>query len=200
MAPSAPIHRVVLDANVLYPASLRDLLLRCAEKELYRLQLSQDIWTEVVRNLVDAGRMTSAQAARLDAAIGAFLRRSDALVTGYEPLIPTLTNDPKDRHVLAVAIHAHAHIIVTVNLKHFPASALAPHGIVAQHSDAFLTHLHASHAEILTQIVREQVADLKNPPLSVADVLDTLAQHVPTTVSLLQTAIAARGEPSDSLG
>ena len=103
MAPSAPIHRVVLDANVLYPASLRDLLLRCAEKELYRLQLSQDIWTEVVRNLVDTGRMTSAQAARLDAAIGAFLRRSDALVTGYEPLIPTLTNDPKDRHVLAVA-------------------------------------------------------------------------------------------------
>jgi hypothetical protein len=80
----------VLDANVLYPASLRDLLLRSAEKELYRLHLSQDIWTEVVRNLVDAERMTSAQAARLDAAIGAFLRRSDALVMGYEPLIPTL--------------------------------------------------------------------------------------------------------------
>ena len=40
------MYRVVLDANVLYPASLRDLLLRCAEKELYRLQLSQDIWTE----------------------------------------------------------------------------------------------------------------------------------------------------------
>ena len=37
MAPPAPIHRVVLDANVLYPASLRDLLLRCAEKERYRL-------------------------------------------------------------------------------------------------------------------------------------------------------------------
>ena len=58
MAPPAPIHRVVLDANVLYPASLRDLLLRCAEQELYRLPLSQDIWTEVVRNLVDTGWMT----------------------------------------------------------------------------------------------------------------------------------------------
>ena len=58
MAPPAPIHRVVLDANVLYPASLRDLLLRRAEKELYRLQLSQDIWAEVVRNLVDTGWMT----------------------------------------------------------------------------------------------------------------------------------------------
>ena len=40
MAPPAPIYRVVLDASVLYPASLRDVLLRCAEKELYRLQLS----------------------------------------------------------------------------------------------------------------------------------------------------------------
>jgi|SRR5205085_9329522 len=49
MAPSAPIHRVKHDANVFYPASLRDLLLRCAEKELDCLHLSQDIWTEVVR-------------------------------------------------------------------------------------------------------------------------------------------------------
>jgi hypothetical protein len=44
--------------------------------------------------------------------------------------------------------------------------------------------------------VREQAADLKNPPLSVADVLDTLAQHVPTTVRWLRTAFAAWGEPS----
>ena len=59
MAPSASIHRVVLDANVLYPASLRDLLLRCAEKELYRLQLSQDIWsvdTHGVLSLCGAAR------------------------------------------------------------------------------------------------------------------------------------------------
>ena len=70
---------------------------------------------------------------------------------------------------------------------------------MAQHPDAFLTHRHASDAEILTHIVREQAANLKNPQLSVADVLDTLAQHVPTTVSLLRTAMAARGEPSDSL-
>jgi hypothetical protein len=46
----------------------------------------------------------------------------------------------------------------------------------------------------------DQAVDLKNPPLSVADVLDTLAQHVPTTVGLLRTAIAAQGEPSDSAG
>src|SRR4051794_28702080 len=61
MAPAASIQRVVLDANVLYPASLRDLLLRCAEKELYRLHLSQDIWTEVVRHPRKRGARRSAR-------------------------------------------------------------------------------------------------------------------------------------------
>jgi hypothetical protein len=80
----APVRLTVVIGGAGFDA-LRDVLLRCAEKELYRLQLSQDIWTEVVRNLIDTERMTSAQAARLDAAIGAFFRRSDAPVTGYEP-------------------------------------------------------------------------------------------------------------------
>lgn len=115
-------------------------------------------------------------------------------MTGYEPLIPTLTNDPKDRHVLAVAIHARAQTIVTINLKDFPPDALAPHGIVAEHPDAFLARLHGAHAGILTQIVLDQAADLKNPPLSIADVLDTLAQHVPTTVTSLRSAIAVQGD------
>ncbi|SRR5579883_596225 len=194
MPPAASLPTIVLDANVLFPASLRDLLLRCAEKELYRLQLSQDIWDEVVRNLVETGRMSQEQAGRLDTAIRSFLQRMDALVTGYEPLIPTLTNDPKDRHVLAVAIHAHAQTIVTFNLKDFPPEALTPHGIVAEHPDAFLTRLHGAHADILTQTVREQAADLKNPPLSVDDVLDTLTLHVPTTVASLRAAIAAQGD------
>ena len=65
MAPPAPIHRVVLDANVLYPASLRDLLLRCAEQELYRLPLSQDIWTEVAQHVPTTVRLLrTAMAAR----------------------------------------------------------------------------------------------------------------------------------------
>jgi hypothetical protein len=48
---------VVLDAHVLFPASLRDLLLRCAEHELYRLRVSEEIWTEVVRSLSASGRL-----------------------------------------------------------------------------------------------------------------------------------------------
>ena len=43
---------VVLDANVLFPLSLRDLLFRALEKGLYRLQINRHIWDEVIRNLV----------------------------------------------------------------------------------------------------------------------------------------------------
>ena len=51
----------------------------------------------------------------------------DCLVTGYEPLIPTLAlPDPDDRHVLAAAIHGGAGLIVTFNLGDFPASVLGP--------------------------------------------------------------------------
>jgi len=184
---------VVLDANVLFPASLRDILLRCAEKGLYRLRLSEEIWGEVVRNLIGTGRLTPEKAARLDAAIRSFLRRTRALVTDYEPLIPTLTNHPKDRHVLAVAVRSGAHIIVTVNLKDFPSAALAPFSIVAEHPDPFLARLYRAHPDILQQVVRDQAADLRNPPLTVADVLDALMQHIPATVNLLRAAMENEG-------
>ena len=43
-------------------------------------------------------------------------------MTGYEDLIPGLQlPDPNDRHVLAAAIRGHADVIVTMNLRDFPA-------------------------------------------------------------------------------
>ena len=51
----------------------------------------------------------------------------DCLVSGYEPLVAALElPDPGDRHVLAAAIRTKAQIIVTRNLKDFPAEQLAP--------------------------------------------------------------------------
>ena len=63
----------------------------------------------------------------------------DAMVTGYEPLIADLfLHEPDGRYVLAAAIHGGASVIVTSNLKDFPAAALAPYNIVAEHLDAFV--------------------------------------------------------------
>ena len=59
-------------------------------------------------------------------------------VTGYESMIGGMTNDPKDRHVLAAAVRADAEAIVTFNLKDFPEAALEPYGITPIHPDDFL--------------------------------------------------------------
>jgi len=68
------------------------------------------------------------------------------LVEGFEFLIPTLTCDPKDRHVLAAAIQGRAATTVTVNLRDFPRASLAPFGITAEHPDTFLLRLFVAHA------------------------------------------------------
>ncbi|WP_084080893.1 PIN domain-containing protein [Edaphobacter aggregans] len=49
----------------------------------------------------------------------------DALVTGYRQLVPALNlPDPNDGHVLAAAVRGGASMIVTNNIKDFPAEAL----------------------------------------------------------------------------
>jgi hypothetical protein len=99
----------------------------------------------------------------------------DCLVTGYEPLVPGLTlPDPGDRHVLAAALRCGAQVIVTTNLADFPDAVLAPHEIEAQHPDEFVLNLIDLDAATVARVVDEQAAALKNPPMSVADVLDSL--------------------------
>ncbi len=130
--------------------------------------------------------MTPKGAAHLDTQILAFLVGHDALVTGYEKHLPMLTNHPKDRHVLATAITAGSTIIVTFNLRDFPPDALSTHGVTAVHPDVFLLQLLDEHKDTVRMLIRAQSEALRSPPLSVAEVLQTLAQHIPLTVARLQ--------------
>lgn len=156
------------------------------EHGLYRVAISRQGWDEVTRNLVRTGRVTPGGAARLDTQILRFLAEHDALVTAYEGRIPTLTNHPKDRHVLAAAITAGAAVIVTFNLRDFPRTALAPYGITAEHPDTFLAHVFDDQADVFGTLVRAQSAALRSPPVSVDRVLQALAQHIPRTVTRFQ--------------
>jgi hypothetical protein len=103
---------------------------------------------------------------------------SDALAEGYEALIEGLVlPDPNDRHVLAAAIHVRADVIVTANLRDFPADVLHPFGITAQHPDEFILHLLDLEPAVVVRAAREHRASLRNPPKDVEAYLATLTRH-----------------------
>ena len=66
----------------------------------------------------------------------------DVLVENYEDLIDGLDlPDPNDRHVLAAAVRCGAQVIVTWNVKDFPAEKLSPYNLEAQDPDEFLLNV-----------------------------------------------------------
>lgn len=134
--------RVVLDACVLANDGVANLLLHLAEKpRLYLPVWSDEILAETQRTQVH--RLSWEP--RLAQTFQAELRRSfpEAWIGGYEHLVAQCSNQAKDRHVLACAIHSKSELILTFNLKDFPATALAPWGISACHPQAYLLTLFA---------------------------------------------------------
>jgi len=128
---------VVDDACVLYPAPLRDLLMRLATTGLFAARWTEQIHDEWTSNLLKKRPELAEAIPRTVELMGRAV--PDALITGHEPLIQGLVlPDPDDRHVLAAAIRAGAQLIVTFNLKDFPADTLAVFGIEAVHPDTFL--------------------------------------------------------------
>jgi predicted nucleic acid-binding protein len=173
--------RVVLDANALYPFSLRDTLLRSAAKGLFQAYWSEKILDEAVRNLVDSKTMTEAQAKHLLSAMARAF--PEALVAGYEALEAAMKNDEKDRHVAAAAVKAGAQVIVTDNLNDFRD---LPDGIEAQSSDEFLCNLFDLDPDGMVELVQDQAADLKKPPRTFPELLGGLAKLVPDFVAAIR--------------
>ena len=182
-----------LDANVLYPAPLRDLLMRLALSGLCRAKWSYWVHEEwigaVLKNRPDLVRE---QLERTRALMDR--HAEDCLVQNFEPLIDALDlPDPDDRHVLAAAICGRADVIVTRNVSDFPADRLAPFGIEAQHPDAFVSHLLDIDAEAVVAAARQHRASLKRPPMTVDVYLQTLERQG------LASTVAALREHADAL-
>lgn len=169
----------VLDACVLFPASLRDTLLRAANMNLYRMRLTDEILEEVSRNLIKKG-MPEYKAQRLVAKIKG--RFSDAFITDHRSMIVAMPINEKDRHVLAAAVASNAQVIVTQNLKDFPSNLLAPFHIEAQHPDKFFTSLFHAYYDQMIELLLEQAANLHDPPMTIVDILEVLMLHTPNFV------------------
>jgi len=178
---------VIYDACVLYPAPLRDLLIRLAAKGLVRARWTDQILDECFRNiLINRPDLNEASLQRTRDLMNRAI--PDVLVTGFEKLIAGLDlPDADDRHVLAAGIRAGAQVIVTANLDDFPANKLTPYAIEAQHPDEFVMHQIDLAAGLVCATVSEQATSLKSPHRTVSDVLDTLRDN-----GLVQTVARLR--------
>jgi len=177
----------LLDANVVYPARLRDLLVRLAIAGLYQARWSEQILDECFGNLI---------ADRPDLPIDHLQRTRhllsiavpDAVVTDYQDLIATLDlPDPDDRHVLAAALVAGAEFLVTANLADFPARSM-PAGVVALSPDDFVLQLIDADPEAVAAVIDDQAAALRKPPMTTPELLDGLE-----VVGLARSVDAIRG-------
>jgi predicted nucleic acid-binding protein len=165
----------VYDANVLYPNTLRDLLIRIAQlPHLVQAKWTEEILEEVAvalrKNMPD---ITAVKTDRLRERMNAAVR--DCLVSGYAPLISDLElPDPGDRHVLAAAIKAKAQIIVTKNLRDFPAERLAPWDLKAKSPDGFVRDQIDIDRQAVWACVQQIVDSRTRNPVTIEDVLKQL--------------------------
>jgi predicted nucleic acid-binding protein len=169
-------YRIFLDACVLANFGVCDLLLRLSERpRLIVPHWSAEVLAEVRRTQVEKLGWPPERADSFAAA----MRQAfpDAEVGGYESLIAAMANDPKDRHVLAAAIRGQCPLIVTFNLKHFPADALKPWGIYASHPQDYLLILYEMEPKQVMACLGEIAGRRK---LEVQDVLIRLGQAVPS--------------------
>ncbi len=169
----------VLDANVLFPFRMRDILLRFHHAGLFQARWTGRILDEWTRNLLDWKPHLEHSIRSQRRAMAEHF--ADALVTGHEPLVGTLDlPDPDDRHVLAAAIRCGARYIVTDNLTDFPEEVLAGFDIEAIAADAFLSQIVELNPSKALAVLRTLRKHYSNPPFTPSEfVLDLNAKGLP---------------------
>lgn len=158
-------YKILLDANIIANFAVCDLYLRLAEKprmiipkwsekildEVYSTHIKQLGWTTDLANSFQR-----------------VLREEfpDAIISGYHELIPLMTNDTKDRHVLAAAVREKLDVIVTFNLRDFKTQDLEKWNVKALHPQDHLLTLYSMNPQVvimkLNQIARKKQGELED--------------------------------------
>lgn len=174
----ATVGVAVYDANCLFAKHIRHLLLGFAVYGIVQARWSRELLKETARNLAGKLRGDSLED------LGRWLRDEidlvrDGLVEGYQRWADQIElPDPGDTHVVAAAIESGATTIVTANLRHFPAKALEPFGIIAISPDDFALRCIDANPVLAVRIVTDQ----SDPDRFV----DRLGQQLPKTAQALR--------------
>jgi hypothetical protein len=175
----------LLDASVLHPWVVCELLLRLAERGLFRPAWSEAILDELVQSLIDrkpehADRFRRRREHMEAAFAEAMTRRPERFLDAIPPAV-----DEDDRHVVSAGLAARADVIVTDNIRDFAPEAVAELGLVVQIADEFLIHQWwLDPSGVIEELVAMAEAT-SQPPLTVHDVLGSLSRHVPDFVELV---------------
>jgi len=163
---------VFFDTCVLYKSYVCDTVLSIAECGLFRPLWSDHVLEELARNLERRDGTKEQVTHRLDQ-----MRKSfpEAAVTGYDALITAMTNDPKDRHVLAAAIRGGAELLITENVRDFPNGSTAPYDLEVVNQDDFLLDQLDLAPEVVLDCLRRQASRYRREPRTVSDLLAVLA-------------------------
>ena len=167
----------VFDACILYPFHLRNIVVQAAVDLLVQARWTDEIHDEWIRNLAaDAPTIPLERLQRTRRLMADTL--PGATVSGYQDLIPTVSlPDPDDRHVVAAAIAADASVILTWNLRDFPATALKKYGLRRQTPDAFLAGLYDAAPDLTVGSLANARRNLNKSRVSASDFIDILGNQ-----------------------
>lgn len=165
--------KAVLDACVLYPTVLREILQGAGEAGLFQPVFSERILCEWVLATAKLGPEAPAIAAGEAAAFRAAFPRG--LVRDHPEIEERLLlPDRNDLHVLATAIASGADAIVTFNAQDFPGHVLAAEGINRRDPDGFLWELQSRHPEAMAaivEVVRAKAEAISGQPVALKSLL-----------------------------
>jgi predicted nucleic acid-binding protein len=158
--------RVLIDACVLYPTVMREVLIGVAQEGLLQPLWSERILEEWARATVKLGPVDTAFARGEIATLKA---RFPAAMVGADPAVEAqlYLPDPDDTHVLAAAITGQADSLLTLNTKDFPSNIMAQHGIIRRDPDGLLRELFAEAPDVVRAVadrVRAEAERLSGQP------------------------------------
>ncbi|MCL1837964.1 MAG: PIN domain-containing protein [Propionibacteriaceae bacterium] len=165
---------VFLDACVLVPITLTNVILTAADYGLLQPCWSPEVIEEAVEAIMEIRldlseeRIRRRFAAMNEAFEGARTSGNPAMLDGHS--FP----DPDDQHVVAAAVGAGAAVIVTANIRDFPKPLLAELGLAVMSPDELLLELLKAQTEAMVNVVTKVAAALRNPSKTPEDILEAL--------------------------
>jgi predicted nucleic acid-binding protein len=177
-----------LDACVLYPFSLRDVLMQFSIEGMFQAKWSAKVQAEVIKNVEGNNPGIPGRLVRtfelMERAVPDFRSEPTQNTVG---LVSQSATDPKDVEILAAAIDGACTHLITSNLKDFDIAYGLARGVAVMHPDEFLEKLIDDNLESARAGFEAVVTRCKNPPRSKADYCEAFKKNrLPKTAAKLE--------------